>query len=138
MLAISRKCRYGIEAMLSLAECYGQGLKQTKDIVADTQIPRQYLEQIFNRLVKAGLVKSVRGKNGGYALANKPDLISVLNIVEVLEGTIEAPEDMQGGNNALGELFSFAAEELRKNLSLSLSVLFERQQELSKNSMYYI
>ncbi len=138
MFVISRKCRYGIEAMLTLAEYHGRGLLQIKDIVADTRIPRQYLEQIFNRLVKAGLVRSVRGKNGGYAMAEPPDTVTVLQIVEVLEGTIEVPDDMASSDDAIGELFANAAIELRKILNMPLVSLVERQQKLRKNSMYFI
>jgi len=123
---------------LLLGEHYEQGLLQIKDIVAGNRIPRQYLEQIFNRLVKAGIVRSVRGKHGGYALGQSPDKLTVLQVVEILEGEINGEEDQPGPRDALAELFDRAAADLRALLSLSFADLAARQQELRKNVMFYI
>ena len=57
MLTISNKSRYAIAALLALAEFYNSGLLQIKDIASRCDIPHQFLEQIFNRLGKAGIVK---------------------------------------------------------------------------------
>ena len=72
--------------MLALAEFYSSGLLPIKDIAARCDIPHQFLEQIFNRLGKAGIIKSTRGKNGGYQLAMPPQQITVLQIIAALEG----------------------------------------------------
>ena len=138
MFVVSRKCRYGVEAVLALADHYDQGLLQIKDIVAGGQIPRQYLEQIFNRLVKAGLVRSVRGKKGGYSLALPPDKVSVLMVVETLEGGIEVPLGEVVKGDAIAELFDRGAVGLRTILAMSFADLGARQQELRKNMMYFI
>ena len=71
-------------AVLSLADHYRQGLMQIKEISALNNIPHQYLVQIFNILGKADIIKSVRGKNGGYQLSRPPSDISVLEIIELL------------------------------------------------------
>ncbi|MFN2366690.1 MAG: Rrf2 family transcriptional regulator, partial [Desulfurivibrionaceae bacterium] len=65
MLTLSTKSRYGLKAVLALAENEGRGLLQIREIARLKNIPRHYLEQIFNQLGKAGIIRSVRGKNGG-------------------------------------------------------------------------
>lgn len=138
MISISSKCRYGLTALLALTESYDVGLMQLKDISAGRNIPHQYLEQIFNRLSKAGIVSSVRGKNGGYRLARAPSKITVLDIINVLEGGIElvsAPED---SSDAILELFHKAEAKLEGLFKVSLADLASRQQSLHHHITYHI
>jgi len=138
MLSISSKCRYGIAAVLALAEYQGQGLLQIKDIAARKDIPRQYLEQIFNRLVNAGVVKSVRGKKGGYRLAQDPKDLQVLTIVEILEGGIHLTEENYSSTDAIHNMFHDIEVELRSMLQVNFSELEARQHKLRANVMYHI
>ena len=138
MLSISKKCKYGVLASLVLAETYGRGLLQIKDIASRKNIPRQYLEQIFNRLGSAGIVKSVRGKKGGYELAQPPERIKVIDIIEVLEGGISLSTDLPENIDAVSELFLSAEERLKSSLSINLSELSLRQQALRSQIMYHI
>jgi len=137
MLSISAKCRYGILAVLALGENYGGGLMQIKEISATKNIPRQYLEQIFNRLVNAGVVSSVRGKKGGYSLTNPPEKVSVLDLIEVLEGGIQLTSE-SNGVDAVNELFKQTESKLKTDLSITLAELIIRQQTLQANVMYHI
>ncbi len=68
MLTISSKSRYGIGALLALAEFYNSGLLQIKDIASRCDIPHHYLEHIFIGLGKSGIIENTRGKKGGYQL----------------------------------------------------------------------
>ncbi len=77
MFSITSKAHYGIAATIELAHRYGNGVTQIKDIAERREIPKNYLEQIFNRLTKHGIIKSVRGKKGGYLLADDPALVSI-------------------------------------------------------------
>ena len=129
MLSINSKSRYGLLATLPLAEHYGQGLLQIKDISNQKNIPLQYLGQIFNLLVKADIIKSVRGKNGGYKLSRTPSDITVLEILEILEGGIELVEKGQISDDAIQELLSLAESKLREVFTISLADLLARQQE---------
>ncbi len=140
MLSINSKCRYGLLALLELAEFHEQGLMHLKDISSRRNIPHQYLEQIFNRLIKAGIVQSVRGKKGGYRLAGGPADISVLDVIAVLEGGIELlPEsDNQTGHDVIQELFQKAEDKLTETFTVSLADLILRQQSLRANVMYHI
>jgi Rrf2 family cysteine metabolism transcriptional repressor len=138
MLTISNKSRYGITALLALAEFYNSGLLPIKDISSRCDIPHQFLEQIFNRLGKAGIIKSTRGKNGGYELAKPPEQISVLHIVNALEGDIEFVSKSEDKNDVIVELFHEAEKKLQNILSISLAALVAKQQKLRKNVIYDI
>ncbi len=127
LLTISNKSRYGLHALLSLAGHYGHGLLQIKDISRRNSIPPQFLGQIFNQLVKADIISSMRGKGGGYQLSRPPSEISVLEILEVLEGGLELAGD--GDNDVVRELFRQAEDTLRALLDLSLADLLERQKK---------
>jgi len=138
MLTISSKSRYGIGALLALAEFYNSGLLQIKDIASRCDIPHQYLEQIFNQLGKTGILKSTRGKNGGYELAKPPEKITVLEIVNALEGEIEFVPRSDSNNDVIVELFLEAEDKLKKVLSVNLADLVSKQQSLQKNVIYDI
>jgi len=138
MLTISNKSRYGISALLALAEYYSSGLLQIKDIASRCNIPHQFLEQIFNRLGKAGIIKSTRGKNGGYELARPPGQITVLHIVNALEGDIEFVDKANVNNDAVADLFQEAEQKLKDSLSVSLAELVAKQLTLRKNMAFDI
>jgi len=138
MLTISNKSKYAITALLALAEFYGSGLLQIKDIASRCDIPHQFLEQIFNRLGKAGIVKSTRGKNGGYELAKPPGQITVLHIVTALEGDIEFVSRSDEKNDVIVELFQEAERNVKQVLSVNLAELVTKQQTFRKNVIYDI
>ncbi|WZL71490.1 Rrf2 family transcriptional regulator [Clostridiaceae bacterium 35-E11] len=91
-MKLSTKGRYGVKAMFELALSYGEGPIALNNIAEKQNISIHYLEQLFSSLRKAGLVKSVRGAQGGYMLANKPENITVGDIIRTLEGPL-APAD---------------------------------------------
>ncbi len=138
MLTISNKSRYGITALLALAEFYNSGRLSIKDIASRCDIPHQFLEQIFNRLGKAGIIKSTRGKNGGYELAKPPEQITVLHIVNALEGDIAFVSKSEDKNDVIVELFHEAEKKLQNILSISLATLVAKQQTLRENVIYDI
>ena len=59
-----------------------------KEICQRRDLPREYLVKIFSMLTKAGLVTPIRGKKGGYVLARSPEDISLLEVIEAVEGRI--------------------------------------------------
>ncbi len=92
-MRLSTKGRYGVKAMVDLALHSGDEQPvPIKDIADRQEISEHYLEQLIAGLRKAGLVKSVRGAQGGYMLAQAPDAIVVGDLLRTLEGTI-APAD---------------------------------------------
>ena len=87
-LKLSTKGRYGIHAMYDLA-LYGTETPQCIKAIAERQgVPEAYLEQLIGQLRKSGLVKSVRGAQGGYLLARPPAEITVGQVLRTLEGEL--------------------------------------------------
>jgi len=85
-MKLSTKSRYGLRALFDMAYHSGTLPSQIKDISRRQAISPRYLEQIFQDLKKAGLLKSRRGPQGGYYLAKKPQEITVREIIEAAEG----------------------------------------------------
>lgn len=98
-MRISTKGQNAIKLMLDLATySVGEPVK-LKDIAKRQRISEKYLEQIIALLHKAGLVKSVRGARGGYALYGPPEKYTVGQILRAAEGSL-APADCVGENGA--------------------------------------
>lgn len=91
-MKLSTKGRYGLKAILDLAIHHKDGHVSLKGIAERQDISENYLEQLFSSLKKAGLIKSIRGSQGGYLLAGAPDTISVGAVLRALEGSL-APVD---------------------------------------------
>lgn len=91
-MKLSTKGRYGVKAMFELALSVGKGPIPLNSIADKQSLSVHYLEQLFSSLRKAGLVKSIRGAQGGYMLAKKPEDITVGDIIRTLEGPL-APAD---------------------------------------------
>lgn len=91
-MKLSTKGRYGVKAMFELALHYQGETISIKEISEKINVSEYYLEQLFSSLRKSGLIKSVRGAQGGYMLAKSPENITVADIFNVLEGPIEISE----------------------------------------------
>lgn len=91
-MKLSTKGKYGVRAMYDLAQLYGQAPQSVKCIAERQGIPEAYLEQLIAPLRKAGLVLSIRGAQGGYTLADKPENISVGAILRAVEGPLAATD----------------------------------------------
>lgn len=87
-MKLSTKGRYGVRAMLDLAQHYGEGLILLKDVARRQEVSERYLEHLFLALKAAGLVKSVRGARGGFMLARPPAETKLVDIVNVCEGQL--------------------------------------------------
>ena len=88
-MRLSTQSRYGVRALFDIAY-HAAGLStQVKDIASRQQISPRYIEQIFQKLKKASLIKSVRGPAGGYYLAKKPEEIRVGDVIRATEKTFD-------------------------------------------------
>ena len=88
-MKISSRCEYACRAMLELAgHARTEQTMTAQEIAERRDIPEKYLVQILLQLKRAGLVRSVRGAQGGYRLAEAPDRVSVLHIVQAIDGPI--------------------------------------------------
>jgi Rrf2 family iron-sulfur cluster assembly transcriptional regulator len=89
-MKLTTKGRYAVTAMLDLALRYDKGAVTLADIARRQGISLSYLEQLFAKLRRSGLVDSVRGPGGGYNLAMHPSKISVAEIVVAINENIDA------------------------------------------------
>lgn len=100
-MKLSTRSRYGTRIILELARHYGGKPTQVSEIARVQQIPVKYLEQLIRTLKQADLIKSVRGSKGGHQLNERPDRITVGQIVRLFEGQtdlvqcVSAPEKCQ-------------------------------------------
>jgi Rrf2 family protein len=92
VLKLSTRGKYGFRAILELAMNYGNGPISLKNISEQLDISQKYLEQLIASLRLAGLVESVRGAYGGYALAKHPSEIKLDEVIRTLEGSISPSE----------------------------------------------
>jgi len=91
-MKLSTRTRYGIRAILELAESYRQGPLQLKIIAQHQDISVKYLEQIISMLRSAGFVRSIRGAKGGYILVKAPNQIKLSDVFNCLEGSVTTVE----------------------------------------------
>lgn len=86
-MKISAKAEYACVALVELAIRHQRGLPTSLKVIAEQyRISQPFLMQIFMQLKGAGLVVSVRGAGGGYQLARMPELISIADVVDVVDG----------------------------------------------------
>jgi Rrf2 family protein len=88
MLRLSKKADYGLMAMNHLAEHADQGSCSAKELAESYHIPPELLAKILQRLVKAGLLHSQHGTNGGYTLAHDPARISAFEVIRAIDGPL--------------------------------------------------
>jgi len=154
-MRLSTQSRYGVKAIFDIAY-NSEGLEtQVKDISRRQGISPRYLEQIFQKLKKAGIVGSKRGPSGGYFLNKRPEAITVGEIVRITEGCIEPvlcidPEDSNQPCDRLGEcvtrlIWNEAGNRLKEYFdSVTMKDLCRMAQkmglrkELDQRFMYYI
>ncbi len=147
-MKISTKGRYGLRALVDLAYNAKDTTVSLVSVAGRQNISLNYLEQVFSSMRKAGILKSVKGSQGGYMLAVKPEELTVEQILEVLEGKFSiVDEDVTDGelNNvqtAIQELvWSPIDEKVNTFLaSITLADLVEEYQKLNADvgEMYYI
>ena len=94
-MKLSTRGRYGIHAMYDLAVNADAGPQSIKAIAERESIPEAYLEQLIALLKREGLVTSIRGAQGGYMLARRPEEITVGDVLRALEGGLNLVECLE-------------------------------------------
>jgi Rrf2 family protein len=84
---ISKKTIYGLQAVIILAKRFDKGPILITDLAKEGRIPKKFLEAILLELRKNGILKSKKGKGGGYVLGKYPQDISVGDIIRILDGS---------------------------------------------------
>src|SRR5919108_1746728 len=96
MLSITSKSPYAVRALAELARSGGAGPVPIGEIARRRDIPVQFLEGLFATLRRAGILQSQRGVKGGYSFARAPESVTVLEVVESLEGPLGAEAGQSG------------------------------------------
>jgi len=91
-MKLSTRGRYGLRALIDMTQHADQGPLTTRMIAQRQGISERYLEQLMVPLKRSGLIKSIRGSQGGYVLGRKPEQITAGDIIRVLEGPIAPVE----------------------------------------------
>ena len=145
-MRISSKSEYGLRALFDLAQRYGEGPIQSRDIHERQGIDENYLNQILILLRKAGLIESLRGPQGGHRLAREPEKITILEALTALEGPLLPPE--AGAENlttdpADRDIIREIWDDLRSTVqhhlgATTLDDLRQRKRSREGEVMYYI
>jgi Rrf2 family transcriptional regulator, cysteine metabolism repressor len=97
MISVTSKSRYAVVAMAELARSGDGGPVPIAQIAERREMPVQFLEQLFSTLRRDGLLQSQRGVKGGYTLARPPEEITVLEVVQALDGRVGEEASEAGG-----------------------------------------
>ena len=133
MLAITSKSPYAVSALVELARTGGSAPVPIGEIAKRRNIPVQFLESLFATLRRAGILQSQRGVRGGYTFARPPAEVTVLEVVELLEGELgtDTPQ--------AGPIWNEAVEAVRGVLGgATIAELAEREARAAGAAMYYI
>lgn len=137
-IVTTRRCDYGIRAAMHLADKAPE--RATAGEIAEAMdMPTGFLHQVLQGLQRGGLVSSLAGRRGGYTLARRPEDISVLEVIETLEGPLDAGEcALRGGPChweevcAVHEVWSAARAAFRESLgSATLEDLARTNRQLA-------
>ena len=102
MLKLSRKTQLALEAVIDIAFNARPEPVQAKEITSRQGVPQRYLEQVMQQLVRAGILKGVRGPRGGYRLAKERRRITVGEVVRVAESAEDDEDGELNGRSDLG------------------------------------
>jgi len=132
VISVTSKSRYAVVALAELSRT-GSDPVPIAQVAERRGIPVQFLEQLFSTLRRAGVLTSHRGAKGGYTLARPPEKITVLEVVQALDGVLG-----QEGKEA-GGIWEQGVEALRETFrSNTVADIAAREDEGSGTGMYYI
>jgi len=130
MISITTKSPYAVLALAELARSSAGQPVPIGELARRRDVPVQFLEQLFAVLRRAGVISSQRGVRGGYRFAREPETVTVLEIVELLDGPL--------GRDSEG-VFADAAEAARKVLArTTIADVVQRELHDAGASMYHI
>ena len=133
LLAITTKSPYAVRALCELARRGGSVPIPISEIAGRREIPVQFLESLFGTLRRAGILQSQRGAKGGYSFARPPEEVTVLEVVELLEGGLDVAAEPSG------PIWQEAVEALRGVLgAVTIAEAAEREAGAEAAPMYYI
>jgi Rrf2 family cysteine metabolism transcriptional repressor len=140
LITITSKSRYAVQALAELARLGalpGGKPVPIAELSRRRQIPLQFLEQLFATLRRSGVLQSQRGVKGGYTFGRDPSEVSVLEVVQLLDGVVE-PEHDPGAEEA-STVWKAAVAALREVLSgTTIADVVQQEAQAAGAQMYYI
>jgi Rrf2 family protein len=140
MITITSKSRYAVQALAELARLGalpGGKPVPIAELSRRRGIPLQFLEQLFATLRRSGVLQSQRGVKGGYTFGRDPSEVSVLEVVQLLDGIVE-PEHDPGAEEA-STVWKAAVAALREVLSgTTIADVVQQEAQAAGAQMYYI
>ena len=140
MITITSKSRYAVQALAELARLGalpGGKPVPIAELSRRREIPLQFLEQLFATLRRSGVLQSQRGVKGGYTFGRDPSEVSVLEVVQLLDGIVE-PEHDPGAEEA-STVWKAAVAALREVLSgTTIADVVQQEAQAVGAQMYYI
>ena len=127
-MKLNTRSRYAVMALADIASFDKQNPISLRDISLRQNISLVYLEQIFSKLKKNNIVKSVRGINGGYILTKDPEQIKLLNIFSAVDEkvkTVQCRRESKKGCN--GKLTKCITHNLWDDLEMHINNFFEKK-----------
>ncbi len=145
-MKVSMRGDYGLRALLELAQHYGEGPVQSGEIAARQGIPEPYLDHLLTVLRKGGIIKSVRGPQGGHTLLRAPNELRLAEVLAILEGSaavmgcVDDPAACQTASNCvLRDVWRQIGDLTRGVLEgTTIGDLALRQREAQAQARYYI
>jgi len=137
-MKLTSKGRYAVMALADLAKFNSKNPVSLRDISLRQGISLDYLEQIFSKLKKSNIVKSIRGTNGGYILTKDPEKIKLSNIflaVDEKVKTVQCKKESKKGCN--GKLTKCITHYLWDDLEMHINDFFDKKNlgDLLKNNL---
>ena len=135
-MKLNTRCRYAVMALADIATFNKQNPVSLRDVSLRQNISLVYLEQIFSKLKKNNIVKSIRGTNGGYILTRSPEQIKLSNIFSALDEkikTVQCKRESKKGCN--GKLTKCITHYLWDDLEIHINDFFDKKNlaDLLKN-----
>ena len=135
-MKLNTRCRYAVMALADIATFNKQNPVSLRDVSLRQNISLVYLEQIFSKLKKNNIVKSIRGTNGGYMLTRNPEQIKLSNIFSALDEkikTVQCKRESKKGCN--GKLTKCITHYLWDDLEIHINDFFDKKNlaDLLKN-----
>lgn len=124
-MRLTKKSKYAARAMVEIA-LSGRGPLGVAEIARRQSIPERFLEQIFGELRRGGILESRRGAHGGYCLAIPAEEVTVLDIVDILDGDVRPARYSEGGGHYIDDAPPCSTSKVWDEALVALEGVFNR------------
>jgi Rrf2 family protein len=138
VIAITEKSRCAVRALVQLSRRSSRGSVPILEIAEATDVPVHFLEQIFASLRRSGVLQSQRGVKGGYSFRRDPAEVTLLEVVETVDGSLGEPSP-RGGEDATRAIWNDVRDRVAEGLrQISIADVVERDERMRDAPMFHI